>query len=468
MVKANTLEAYQLFHDGAQALARAEMQGVRIDTEYFKEQEERLTKRIKKLEKRLHKSEFVKNWKSSIKKVKFNIYSSQQLSYYLYKKKKLKPPKRTKMGGQGATDDDSLTYLGIKELQWLLTARKLKKIRDTYIKQLAREQVNNIIHPVFNLHLVRTFRSSSDHPNLQNIPKRDDFAMQIVRGGLLPREGYLLVEFDYSGIEVRVSICYHKDPKMRQYVEDPTTDMHRDMAQEIYLLNNFDESIHEHDRLRDATKNGFVFPQFYGDYYEGCAFNLACKWGKLPQSKWKSGQGIVMPSVGEDAHLSDWLIQNGIGSYKQFVTHIKRIEKRFWNSRFRVYNQWKDEWWEEYIKKGYIELLSGFTVSDLMDKRQCGNTPIQGSAFHCLMWSFNRIDEVMRREKWKSRLIGQIHDSILMDIHPSELDHVVRVVREISCGDLPKAWRWIIVPLEMKIERCEVDKPWSEKEALVA
>jgi DNA polymerase I-like protein with 3'-5' exonuclease and polymerase domains len=98
-----------------------------------------------------------------------------------------------------------------------------------------------------------------------------------------------------------------------------------------------------------------------------------------------------------------------------------------------------------------------------MNKKQVCNYPGQNGGFMCLLWSFIKADEVMRNENWDTKLIGQIHDSILLDVLPSELEHVIETLYRITCSDLPKAWKWINVPLDVEMELCEVDQPWSKK-----
>src|SRR5690606_24846764 len=153
-----------------------------------------------------------------------------------------------------------------------------------------REQHNGYLHPSFNLHLVRTHRSSSDRPNFQNIPKRDKESLKICRRALLPRPGHLLMEADFAALEVMISACYHKDPVMLEYLHDKKSEMHLDMAKQIFRFDSMDKSIPSHYQLRQGAKNGFVFPQFYGDYYGNNARSL-CEWAKLPQGKWKPGMG---------------------------------------------------------------------------------------------------------------------------------------------------------------------------------
>jgi len=283
--------------------------------------------------------------------------------------------------------------------------------------------------------------------------------MEITRKAIFPKPGHQLLEIDYSGVEVRISECYHHDPVMRKYIEDPSSDMHGDMACQIFVLDKLDKSIPSHKMMRQAAKNGFVFPQFYGDYYVNCAENIACKWCGLPKGKWKKGEGIEH----DGGHISDHLIANKLDSFDKFTDHIKKIEDDFWNRRFKVYNRWKDKWWEGYQKNGYVSMYTGFRCSGIMRRNECINIPIQGSAFHCLLWSFIQVDKISREQNWKSRLIGQIHDAMVLDVHPDELDMVASTVHRITCEDLPKHWTWINVPLEVEAEVCPVDCSWNEK-----
>ena len=447
--------AYRLMHHGILAIARAEQQGIRVDMEYLEQRKANLTSKINRLERKFKDTDFYRHWEHS-RGGRVNINSNAQLAHFLYKTKKLEVEKETE-SGQGSTDEETLRQLNIPELDILLDMRKLKKVRDTYLEAFSREQVKGYIHPFFNLHLVRTFRSSSDHPNFQNIPKRDEESMQIVRKALYPRPGHQLMEVDYSQLEVRIAACYNHD---QQLIYDITQgDMHRDMAVQIFMLDSFDKSNPAHKVLRQAAKNGFVFPEFYGDYYKNCATYMACNWGKLPPTKWKPGQGIEI----DGAHLSDHFIEKGIKSLDAFINHVKKIESDFWGVRFADYAAWKDRWWKTYQKYGYIDMYTGFRCHGVMGKNDCINYPVQGAAFHCLLWAFTEIDRISQEENWRTRLVGQIHDSMILDVHPDELEYVVKVVHRVTCEDLPAHWPWIIVPLEVEIELCPVDGSWAEK-----
>lgn len=453
-------EAYQLLHDGTLALARAEQQGMRVDLDYCERKKTFLTRKITYLENQFYDSKFYRRWVHSIGNKKPNMNSNPQLAKYLYSTLKLEPASTTD-SGQGATDEDALKQLGLPELDILLQVRKLKKLRDTYLDAFIREQVDGYVHPFFNLHLVRTFRSSSDRPNFQNIPKRDDMAKQITRRALFPRPGHQLVEIDFSGLEVRIAAAYHFDPTMLKYILDPTTDMHRDMAQQLFKVPKFDKSKPEHKYLRAAAKNGFVFPEFYGDYYKNCAKSLLIDWGKLPKGTWEAGQGVDMPG---GIKLSDHLRKVKLYSMEDFTEHVREIEFDFWNNRFPVYNKWKDQWWAEYQKNGYVDMYTGFRCSGVMSRNDVINYPVQGAAFHCLLWALIKIDKKISQDALQSRIIGQIHDAIVLDVHPDERDLLIQLVQDIMCKQLSAAWTWINTPLEVEVDAGVVDASWAELE----
>ena len=454
-----TVDAYKLLHNGILALGRAERQGIRIDLDYCERTANELTARIRELTTKLENTKFYRHWKHSIRGRKPNIGSNQQLGKFLYGVKQLTPTKTTSKGF-GSIDDEALRGLNIPELETLLEIRKLKKLRDTYLKGFMKEQVDGFLHPFFNLHIARTYRSSSNSPNFQNIPKRDEEAQKIVRQALYPRKGFQLLEVDYSGIEVSIAACYHKDPTMLKYIKDPSSDMHGDMAEQIFFLGELDKSLKGHKYLRSAAKNGFVFPQFYGDYYGNNAHDLAIKWGQLKDGRFKPGTGVDI----DGTPLADLLIANGVKDFKQFTKHLEKIEKHFWGKRFKVYDKWKKKFYKQYLKRGYLEMKTGFRCLGPMKKNDVTNYPVQGAAFHCLLWSLTKLDKEMRKRKYQSRIIGQIHDAIVFDVHPDEVEELTLLIRKVMIDDLMEHWKWIIVPLEVEMDLGAVDASWNELE----
>ena len=87
-----------------------------------------------------------------------------------------------------------------------------------------------------------------------------------------------------------------------------------------------------------------------------------------------------------------------------------------------------------------------------------------GSAFHCLLWSFIQMDKWLIANKMDTKLIGQIHDSMILDVHPDERTAVVEKIKQITCKDLSNHWAWIIVPLNVDLDIAPVDGSWAEKE----
>jgi hypothetical protein len=452
--------AYKLMHDGTIALNHAEQNGFRVDLNYIVKKKDHLKKKMKAAELVFKAGYFFKEWQGSVKD-EVNIYSGIQLGKFLYNVKGIKAVKLTATG-KGSVDAEALEELDLPELSFYKTRNKFKKAIDV-LTGFETEQVNGILHPSYNLHIARTFRSSANSPNMQNIPKRDNFLLNVCRGAIVPRSGHQLMEIDFKGIEVAINACINKDPNLIKYVSDPKSDMHGDMAKEIFKIPKFDKNIDAHATLRQAAKNGFVFPEFYGDFYKQCAVYLAHDWGKLPKGRWKPGDGIEMP----EGNLADHMINNGIRSLDGFTEHLKKIERNFWDVRFKQYSWWKNSMWELYRKYGYVELPTGFRCGGLMIPRDVYSYMPQGSAFHCLLWSFIKTDAFLENKKTDTILIGQIHDSMILDCHPSEIADIYASVRNITTKLLPEAWKWIIVPLDVDAEICGVDEPWSNKKKYV-
>ncbi len=158
IVTPTRLEGYQLLHNGILAFARAERQGIRVDTEYCIKKKRHLTRKIEMLKSEFTESNFYKHWKH-IYKDKANMDSDTQLAHILYDIKKIKPTKFTAKG-RGSTDEEALVQLGLPEIATRIQIGKLQKIRDVYLDAFLREQVDGFLHPFFNLHTAVTFRSS--------------------------------------------------------------------------------------------------------------------------------------------------------------------------------------------------------------------------------------------------------------------------------------------------------------------
>jgi len=449
---------YALLHEGVQAFADIESNGICIDVPYLNRTIKKTERRITRLERQLHSSKVFKVWKRMFGN-KTNLSSGEQLGKVLFDEIGHKSPGLTK-SGQHKTDEESLAKVKDPFVADYLNLIKLRGVLSKNLRGLLSEVTDGKIHSFFNLHTARTYRSSSERPNFQNQPIRDPDIGRLVRSCFIPRRGRKLVEADYSGIEVRVAACYHKDPRMIEYIVDTTKDMHRDMAMECYLLQESDVN----KSIRYCGKNMFVFPQFYGSWWRDCSLHL---WEAIHKMNLKTASGVP---------LLDHLRSKGIKKLGQvavgedpvkgtFAHHIMQVERHFWNVRFKQYSQWKKDWWQQYLDLGYLHTLTGFVCSGFMRKNEVINYPIQGSAFHCLLWSLIRIVRYeLKRRKMKSLVIGQIHDSILGDVVPEEEAEFVHLVHHVMTVELPKVWRWLCVPLEIEVDVSPVDCSWAEKE----
>ena len=456
-----TPESYELMHRGTLALAQIEANGMRVDTDYLETTARRTERKIKHLRAQMAENEVSVAWRRRFGG-KTNFGSNDQLGKVLFDVMKFPIPDEARTpGGSYRTDEDTLAAIDHPFVKAHVYIGKLEKAASTYLRGFLAEAVDGYIHPFFNLHITRTYRSSSDSPNFQNIPVRDPEIGKLVRTAFIPRPGRQIWELDFKGIEVSVSACYHKDPRMMTYLRDPTKDMHRDMAMQIFMLSL--EQVNKMSRF--VAKSNFVFAQFYGDWFIDCARRL---WeaiardhlmvGETPMAEHLRAKGIT------HLGLLNPKVDPTIGSFEK---HIKAVEKDFWDVRFPVYKRWKQEWFAAYQKQGWFKTLTGFICQGYMKRNEVINYGTQGSAFHCLLWVLIQlVEKELAKRKMKTLLVGQIHDSMVADGPPEERDEFIGVVRELVEVALPKHWSWLIVPMAIEADVCETDAPWATKKGL--
>jgi uracil-DNA glycosylase family 4 len=431
----------QLLLDGAVELCHSEEAGLHMDLDYCADQMDKLQDRLVLVNSKLDKTKEVKAWNKKHPNKNFNPNSDSQMKELLYDILKYDPADLT---GRAKVDADVMNMINTPFSNNVLRFRKTYKVRNTYIKSFIRETVGDTMHPGFPLHFVKTYRGSSRNPNFTNIPMRDPQSRRITRRAIKPGPGHQLLDVDYEGAEVCVAACYTQDPELVKYVTDPTTDMHRDEAMEIFMLGKDQMT----KPIRDIGKSQWVFPQFYGSYYANCA-----------KAMWRSaGEQALADGLPLRRHLRDM----GIRRYSHFESHVEDREHKFWNVKFREYTKWKNHVWKKYERTGYVELLTGFRCSTLMDKKDVSNYPIQGAAFHCLLWSIIQLGRLQRQMGWASMIVGQIHDSMVWDAVPDELAEIKPYIRRVMCEDLREEWPWIIVPLNIEATTSEIDGNWYD------
>jgi DNA polymerase I len=211
-------------------LAQMEMNGVRLNLDFFQVFSKELTERINEIEKRIYESV------GSV----FNINSTQQLSKVLFERLRLTPPGnfRKTASGHYSTSADVLEELrGQHEVvDLVLEQRELTKLRSTYVDSLPAQvdEVTGRVHTSFNQTGSVTGRLSSSNPNLQNIPTRTDLGRR-VRNGFIAEDGNVLLSVDYSQIELRIVAHVSGDETMLEAFRQGQ-DIHAATAAAIYSI----------------------------------------------------------------------------------------------------------------------------------------------------------------------------------------------------------------------------------------
>ena len=434
-----------LFREGALLFSDMEQAGFGVVPGYFEEKKKEVQAIIREKKRLILDTKEARKFNKKFK-IPFSFRSDDHLNKMIYDILKTDKFKTTKTG-RGSTDNEVLSFL---EKQGSVFAKeyteyaRLCKARDTFISQMLIETDENwIMHPMYSLSSTRTGRSSSNSPNFQNLPKRNKYIMNLIRGGIkAPVKGHKFCEADYGSLEVRVAACYTRDPVLIKYIMDASTDMHRDSATDLFFMPTDKVS----GMARFFAKNGFVFANFYGSSAKSAARNL-----------WK-----ILPEIFDVDEVSvfEYLSENDIYDYKDFEEHIIDIQEKFWK-KFKVFKEWQIATVEEYKENGFIESKHGFRRRGVLGYNEIINTKIQGSAFLFLLWSAIQVNKIRKKECWKSKVIGQIHDSLLTSIDPEEERHVTQTIRYIMEEKVREQYPWICVPMIAEFEITEPDGTWN-------
>jgi hypothetical protein len=144
----------------------------------------------------------------------------------------------------------------------------------------------------------------------------------------------------------------------------------------------------------------------------------------------------------------------GIYEIEDFIDHCKTVERDMWEVRFPIYTKWKENICKFYQKNGFIETFYGFRFTGYMDRKQCCNYPIQGTSFHNLLNVMMDVERFIWKNKLKTKIVGQIHDSIISLIPTDEIAFYHHGVSAII-SSLHTRIKWLTVPMEAE---CAITK----------
>ena len=392
--------------------------GIKVSVERLEALRKRARATIKESEHQLLSMPAIKETEITTRRM-FS-FSEDDLRTLFYKILELSPTVHTKVDGLASIGIDALREsavgndVALSYVECLAARSEWSKHLTTYIEPfLALRDSNDMLHPAFTLHTAASYRSSSRGPNAQNIPHRGQFAGE-VRKCIIPKYDYLL-ERDYSGMEVRIVASVSGDINLITDLENDV-DLHRLWASRIYEISEDEVT----DEQRFIAKNQFVFPKFYGQNWK-----IQCN------------PPLSLPS-----------------------RKARRLDRMFWK-RYSGVSKWQAKMLEDYRRKGYIELVSGFRRNGPLDILQIGNTPVQGAAFHVLLENGARLWREMNYRKMTSHMIAEIHDSLVFDIVEDELEEIVELGNEIL-DELPD-WLPNAVPLKGD---WSIGKSWGSMEKI--
>lgn len=383
-------------------LAAMEREGINLDTAYLKELSAELGSDIKALEQKIYEAAGQS----------FNLGSPKQLGEILFDKLKIGAGKLKKTKtGQYATGEEVLSYLAADNpivadiLEW----RQLVKLQNTYVEALPLQVQPSTgrVHTDYMQTVAATGRLSSNNPNLQNIPIRTERGRQIRKAFTARDENYTILSADYSQIELRIIAALSGDPEMIRSFQN-NEDIHAATAAKVFNVPLAE--VTREQRSHAKTVN-------FGIVYGVSAFGL-------------SNQTSLSRSESKD------LIDAYYKTYprlKQFIGEQVEIAR----------------------EQGFVQTISGRRryLKDINSQNQvvrggaernAVNAPIQGSAADIIKIAMINIQKRLVNENWKSKMLLQVHDELVFDVHSSELDTIKPMIKH----EMENAFQ-LDVPLEV-------------------
>ena len=366
-------------------LAGMEMAGVKMNAEALMEYGNALAVKIAELEERIYEQAGEK----------FNINSPKQLGVILFEKMQLPGSKKTKTGY--STSADVLEKLAPEQpiIRDILEYRTLAKLKSTYADGLLTcLDADGRVRSTFQQTVTATGRLSSTEPNLQNIPIRMELG-RLIRKVFVPQDGYVFVDADYSQIELRL-LAHMSGDEVLINAYNEAQDIHRLTASQVFNV-PFEEVTDLQRRNAKAVNFGIVY-------------------------------GISSYGLSEDLSISPKEAKKYIDHYFETYPKIKEfldgtVAKAKEEGCVRtLYNR----------RRPVPELSSSNFMQRAFGERIAMNSPLQGTAADIMKIAMIRVDRRLR--SMKSRILLQVHDELLIETAPDELEEVKQILQEEMTG----------------------------------
>ncbi len=393
-------------------LASMETEGINLDVPFLKSLSKELSDDISQLESRIYE----------IAGEKFNLASPKQLGDILFDKLKIGGAKQKKTKtGQYATGEEILSYLAKDNeiVSAILDWRSLIKLQNTYVEALPLQvdAKTHRVHTDYMQTVSATGRLSSNNPNLQNIPIRTERGRQIRKAFIARDENYTLLSADYSQIELRIIAALSGEENMIKAFQQGE-DIHKSTAAKVFNVPL--EEVTKEQRSHAKTVN-------FGIIYGVSAFGL-------------SNQTSL--SRAESAAL----IEAYYNTYPKLKSYI---QEQIENAREKGFVQ------TILGRRRYLkDINSANAVVRGAAERNAVNAPIQGSAADIIKIAMINIHKRLIAENWKSKMLLQVHDELVFDVHNSELEKIQSMIKH----EMEQAVT-LSVPLEVEIG---IGKDWLE------
>ena len=391
-------EVQRVFEEVENPLVRVltdmEFEGVKIDVGFLNDYSKALEKDAKQFEENVYTQAGVR----------FNLASPKQLGEVLFEILKIDPKAKKTKTGQYATGEDVLQRLANSNpiVADILGFRELTKLKSTYVDALPQiiNSKTGRVHTSYAQAVAVTGRLSSNNPNLQNIPIRSDRGREI-RKAFIPRDNkHVLVSADYSQIELRIVAAISGDPNMCEAFT-LGKDIHTATAAKVYNIPEAD--VTKEMRYKAKSVN-------FGIIYGQGAFGLADNLG-IPRSEAKEIiDNYKKEFVGITSYMADTIKFAQENGYVQTLMGRKRWLKDINSSNFTV--------------RGYAE-------------RNAINSPIQGTAADMIKLAMISIHQKIKEAKLQSKMILQVHDELVFDAVPEELDILKPLILQGMKSALP-------------------------------